>query len=188
MQAMPRGTARLRRWRSTPSRAGETPPIARALKGLAAAGRARTGRATTKAAPTAAVHAVRFATAIYVLHVSQKQIEAQAEATLQRDVDLIKERLKRAAELHRDQRRKRAGNEGQTPFTRRAARNVFAHLGFRDSSQESAEGEVTVEIYRLLTRSAASRERRAPSCSCTTQAQVIRLDAPASPSRCRSDG
>ena len=46
-----------------------------------------------------AVYTVRYATAIYVLHVFQKKSKRGRE-TPQRDIDLIKERLKRAEELH----------------------------------------------------------------------------------------
>ena len=46
-----------------------------------------------------AVYTVRYATAIYVLHVFQKKSKRGRE-TPQRDIDLIKERLKRASELH----------------------------------------------------------------------------------------
>jgi phage-related protein len=42
---------------------------------------------------------VRYATAIYVLHVFQKKSK-RGKATPQRDLDLIDKRLKRAAELH----------------------------------------------------------------------------------------
>jgi len=42
---------------------------------------------------------VRFATAIYVLHVFQKKSK-QGRETPQRDINAIKERLKRAGELH----------------------------------------------------------------------------------------
>jgi phage-related protein len=43
---------------------------------------------------------VRFATAICVLHVFQKKSKRGRETPL-RDIDLIKERLKRAEQLHR---------------------------------------------------------------------------------------
>ncbi len=47
-----------------------------------------------------AVYTVRFAEAIYVLHCFQKKSH-RGIATDRRDVDLIKERLARAEELHR---------------------------------------------------------------------------------------
>ena len=46
-----------------------------------------------------AVYTVRYATAIYVLHVFQKKSK-RGKATPQRDMDLVQSRLKRAAELH----------------------------------------------------------------------------------------
>jgi len=42
---------------------------------------------------------VRFATAIYVLHVFQKKSK-RGKATPQRDLDLIDKRLKHAAAMH----------------------------------------------------------------------------------------
>jgi phage-related protein len=42
---------------------------------------------------------VRYAPAVYVLHVFQKKSK-RGRATPQRDTDLIEERLKRAAEIH----------------------------------------------------------------------------------------
>lgn len=42
---------------------------------------------------------MRYSTAVYVLHVFQKKSK-RGRVTPQRDIDLIKERLKRAGELH----------------------------------------------------------------------------------------
>jgi phage-related protein len=42
---------------------------------------------------------VRYATAVYVLHVFQKKSKRGGK-TPQHDIDVIRERLKRAAELH----------------------------------------------------------------------------------------
>jgi len=47
-----------------------------------------------------AVYTVRFAEALYVLHCFQKK-SRRGIATDRRDIDLIKERLRRAEELHR---------------------------------------------------------------------------------------
>ena len=47
-----------------------------------------------------AVYTVRFAEAVYVLHCFQKK-SRHGIATERRDIDLIKERLVRAEELHR---------------------------------------------------------------------------------------
>jgi phage-related protein len=46
-----------------------------------------------------AVYTVRYATAVYVLHVFQKKSK-HGRATPQPDIALIKERLKRAAAIH----------------------------------------------------------------------------------------
>ena len=46
-----------------------------------------------------AVYTVRYATAVYVLHVFQKKSKRRKE-TPQKDIDLVKERLKRAEQLH----------------------------------------------------------------------------------------
>ena len=49
-----------------------------------------------------AVYTVRYATAVYVLHVFQKKAK-KGIATPQSEIDLVRQRLKRAAEL--DQKR-----------------------------------------------------------------------------------
>ena len=78
---------------------GETPPIAKPLRGFGGAGVLEL--IDNDAGGTyRAVYAVRYATAIYVLHVFQKKSKRDRE-TPQRDIDLIKERLKRAKALHR---------------------------------------------------------------------------------------
>ena len=46
-----------------------------------------------------AVYTVRYATAVYVLHVFQKKSK-RGKATPQRDMDLVETRLRRAAEMH----------------------------------------------------------------------------------------
>jgi phage-related protein len=77
---------------------GLTPPTAKALKGFGGAGVLELieddAGGTFRAAYT-----VRYATAVYVLHVFQKKSK-RGSATPQRDIDLIRERLKRAAEIH----------------------------------------------------------------------------------------
>ena len=77
---------------------GLTPPIAKVLKGFGGAGVLELveddAGGTFRAAYT-----VRYPTAIYVLHVFQKK-SRQGRATPQRDIELIAERLKRAAAIH----------------------------------------------------------------------------------------
>jgi phage-related protein len=77
---------------------GETPPIAKVLKGFGSAGVLELIE-DDAAGTYRAVYTVRFATAIYVLHVFQKKSK-QGRETPQRDINLIKERLKRAGEIH----------------------------------------------------------------------------------------
>jgi phage-related protein len=78
---------------------GETPPIAKPLRGFGGAGVLELIE-NDAGGTYRAVYTVRYATAIYVLHVFQKKSKRGRE-TPQRDIDLIKERLKRAEELHR---------------------------------------------------------------------------------------
>jgi len=77
---------------------GETPPIAKVLKGFGGAGVLELVE-DDAGGTYRAVYAVRYATAIYALHVFQKKSKRGSE-TPQRDINLIKERLKRASELH----------------------------------------------------------------------------------------
>jgi len=77
---------------------GETPPVAKVLKGFGSAGVLELIE-DDAAGTYRAVYTVRFATAIYVLHVFQKKSK-QGRETPQRDINLIKERLKRAGEIH----------------------------------------------------------------------------------------
>jgi len=78
--------------------AGETPPIAKVLTGFGSAGVLELIEDDT-GGTYRAVYTVRYTTAIYVLHVFQKKSKRGKE-TPRRDIDLIKERLKRAGELH----------------------------------------------------------------------------------------
>src|SRR5258708_11737256 len=77
---------------------GETPPIAKVLKGFGSAGVLELIE-DDAGGTYRAVYTVRYATAIYVLHVFQKKSK-QGRATPQRDINVIKERLKRAGEIH----------------------------------------------------------------------------------------
>ena len=77
---------------------GETPPIAKALKGFGGAGVLELIE-DDASGTYRAVYTVRYSTAVYVLHVFQKKSKRGRE-TPQRDIGLIKERLKRAGELH----------------------------------------------------------------------------------------
>jgi phage-related protein len=77
---------------------GETPPSAKALKGFGGAGVLELIE-DDEGGTYRAVYTLRYATAVYVLHVFQKK-STRGKATLQRDIDLIEERLKRAREIH----------------------------------------------------------------------------------------
>jgi phage-related protein len=77
---------------------GETPPDAKPLKGFGGAGVLELIEHDTGGTYRAA-YTVRYATAVYVLHVFQKKSK-HGRATPQPDIALIKERLKRAAAIH----------------------------------------------------------------------------------------
>jgi phage-related protein len=78
---------------------GDTPPIAKPLKGL---GTGVLELIEHSAGGTyRAVYAVRFRSAVYVLHAFQKKSKA-GRATPPREIELIKRRLKRANELDAD--------------------------------------------------------------------------------------
>jgi phage-related protein len=83
---------------------GAEPYAAKALKGFG-------GRAVLEIVSDAdgdtfrAVYTVRFADAVYVLHAFQKKSK-RGIATPQRDIDLIRQRLKAAEEHHRQSRSK----------------------------------------------------------------------------------
>jgi phage-related protein len=75
------------------------PPTAKPLRGFGGAGVLELIEGDA-AGTYRAVYTVRYTTAIYVLHVFQKKSKRNCQ-TAERDINLIKERLKRAEELHR---------------------------------------------------------------------------------------
>ena len=77
---------------------GEMPPIAKPLRGFGGAGVLELIE-DDAAGAYRAVYTVRYTTAIYVLHVFQKKSK-RGRQTPQREMDLIKERLKRAEALY----------------------------------------------------------------------------------------
>jgi len=77
---------------------GETPPIAKPLRGFGGAGVLELIEGDADGTYRA-VYTVRYITAIYVLHVFQKKSKRGRE-TPRQDIDLIKQRLARAAELN----------------------------------------------------------------------------------------
>lgn len=98
MQAFPLPVRRIFGYALYVAQLGEKPPDAKPLKGFGGAGvlevvedhRGNTYRA---------VYTVRFADTIYVLHVFQKKSKHGIE-TPKKELDLIKERLKQAANLY----------------------------------------------------------------------------------------
>jgi phage-related protein len=78
---------------------GETPPSAKPLRGFGGAGVLELLE-DDAGGTYRAVYTVRFASAVYVLHVFQKKSKRGRE-TPRHEIDLIKGRLKRAEELHR---------------------------------------------------------------------------------------
>jgi phage-related protein len=80
------------------AQSGETPPIAKPLKGFGGAGVLELIE-DDRSGTYRAVYTVRFGTAVYVLHVFQKKSKRGIGAPAH-EIDLIKERLKRAEEIH----------------------------------------------------------------------------------------
>jgi phage-related protein len=83
---------------------GETPPAAKPLKGLGSGVLELVEQ--DSGGTYRAVYTVRFEVAIYVLHVFQKKSKT-GRATPPRDIELIRQRLKRAEELDASERDRR---------------------------------------------------------------------------------
>ena len=99
MQAMPREVRRSFGVALYAVQIGLTPPIAKVLKGFGGAGVLE--MIEEDAGGTyRAVYTVSYASAVYVLHVFQKKSK-RGKQTPQRDIDLIRERLKGAGEIHK---------------------------------------------------------------------------------------
>ncbi len=98
MRALPRAVQRTFGVALWAVQAGETPPIAKPLRGFGGAGVLELIE-DDLGGTYRAVYTVRYATAIYVLHVFQKKSRRGA-ATPQQDMNLVGTRLKRVAELH----------------------------------------------------------------------------------------
>jgi phage-related protein len=77
---------------------GEMPPIAKPLKGFSGAGVLELIE-DDKSGTYRAAYTVRYATAIYVLHVFQKKSK-RGIATPPQDIKLMKSRLKLAQQIH----------------------------------------------------------------------------------------
>lgn len=98
MRAMPKDVRRTFGVALFAVQGGEMPPIAKPLKGFGGAGVLELIE-DDAGGTYRAVYTVRYATAVYVLHVFQKKSKRGRETSRQ-DIDLVKRRLNRAAELH----------------------------------------------------------------------------------------
>jgi len=98
MQAMPREVRRSFGVALYAVQIGLTPPIAKVLKGFGGAGVLELIE-DDAGGTYRAVYTVSLSSAVYVLHVFQKKSK-RGKQTSQRDIDLIRERLKRASEIH----------------------------------------------------------------------------------------
>src|SRR6266850_6227005 len=98
MRALPREVQRTFGVALWAAQIGEIPPIAKVLRGFGGAGVLELIE-DDEGGTYRAVYAVRYATAVYVLHVFQKKSK-RGKATPQQDLDLIEKRLKVAAALH----------------------------------------------------------------------------------------
>lgn len=98
MQALPKDVRRAFGVALYAVQVGETPPNAKPLSGFGGAGVLELIEGDAGGAYRA-VYTVRYATAIYVLHVFQKKSK-RGRQTPRYEIDLIRERLKRAEEIH----------------------------------------------------------------------------------------
>ena len=98
MRALPKRVRRTFGVALFAAQTGMTPPMAKPLKGFGGAGVLELIE-DDEGGTYRAVYTVRYATAIYVLHVFQKKSK-RGKATPQQDIDLVAARLRRAAELH----------------------------------------------------------------------------------------
>src|ERR1700692_1661382 len=98
MRTLPKGVRRTFGVALWAVQSGETPPIAKPLKGFGGAGVLELIE-NDEGGTYRAVYTVRYAMAVYVLHVFQKKSK-RGRATPQQDIDLIDKRLKGAAKLH----------------------------------------------------------------------------------------
>lgn len=100
MQALPKTVRRSFGIALFAAQIGTTPPIAKPLKGFGGPGVLELIE-DDKAGTYRAVYTIRYATAVYVLHVFQKKSK-HGIATPAPDLDLIKSRVKIAQALHRE--------------------------------------------------------------------------------------
>ena len=168
MRALPREVQRTFGVALWAAQIGETPPIAKVLKGFGGAGVLELIE-DDAGGTYRAVYTVRYSSAIYVLHVFQKKSKRGA-ATPQSDLDLVDTRIKRAAKLHALTMKEPAMKRD----FEKSSGNIFADLGFRNSKQELLKAKLTVEIYKQLKARGVTQQEAAKLLG-TTQAQVSAL-------------
>jgi phage-related protein len=105
MQALPKGVRRSFGTALFAAQIGITPPIAKVLKGFGGAGVLELIE-DDKGGTYRAAYTVKYATAVYVLHVFQKKSN-HGIATPQQEIELIKARLKTAEALHKEKSKER---------------------------------------------------------------------------------
>jgi predicted XRE-type DNA-binding protein len=96
-----------------------------------------------------AVYTVRFADAVYVLHVFQKKSK-RGIATPKKELDLIHNRLKLAEQEHKLwERRGRTGMSKNKTVTKGSG-NVFSDLGLPDAEAELVKAQLTFQIAKRI--------------------------------------
>jgi phage-related protein len=109
MRALPKGVRRSFGVALFAVQTGTTPPIAKVLKGFGGAGVLELIE-DDSGGTYRAVYTVRYATAIYVLHVFQKKSKRRA-ATPKADIDLVEARLKRVAAMYGKKKKEGADDD-----------------------------------------------------------------------------
>jgi phage-related protein len=98
MRALPKSVRRTFGVALFAAQTGETPPIAKSLKGFGGAGVLELIE-DDRSGTYRAAYTVRYATAIYVLHVFRKKSK-RGIATPPQDIKLMRNRLKLAEQIH----------------------------------------------------------------------------------------
>jgi phage-related protein len=105
MKGMPRAVQRAFGVALFVAQCGAMPPVAKPLKGFGGSGVLELIE-DDRSGTYRAVYTVRFAGSIYVLHVFQKRSK-RGIATPAQDIELVRERLKRAQDIHKERMRER---------------------------------------------------------------------------------
>ena len=104
-----------------------------------------------------AVYTVRYAEAIYVLHVFQKKSQ-RGIATPRKDIDLLHHRLRRPSGSTEKGRTNMAMKTKKPVRIEKSGGNVFADLGLPHPEHQPLKAKLTLQIYRL------SRNAALPDC------------------------